>query len=191
MLRKTSLFALWLRAPRKSRGVGRGQRKKKTRITLARIWTEYWQGIIVHLTPGYVRASLVAAMQETQVRSLGWEEPLEEGMATNSIVIAWEIPWTEKPGGLLSIESQRVGHNWRDWACTQHILDGSGKYSYFLLYFSFFFLLIRVIPFTWNSLQPSRTTEKHIASNQMTFPSVRNVWLPLLGIDYLEQPVPI
>ena len=46
-----------------------------------------------------------------QARSLGWEEPLEEGMATNSIVIAWEIPWTEKPGGLLSIESQRVGHN--------------------------------------------------------------------------------
>ena len=40
------------------------------------------------------------AMQETQVRSLGWEEPLEEGMAAHSSVLAWRIPWTEEPGGL-------------------------------------------------------------------------------------------
>ena len=37
--------------------------------------------------------------QETQVRSLGWEEPLEEGMATHSMILAWRIPWTEEPGG--------------------------------------------------------------------------------------------
>ena len=37
--------------------------------------------------------------QETQVRSLGWEEPLEEGMATHSTILAWRIPWTEEPGG--------------------------------------------------------------------------------------------
>ena len=41
------------------------------------------------------------AMQETQVRSLGWDYPLEKEMATHSSILAWEIPWTEKPGGLL------------------------------------------------------------------------------------------
>ena len=51
------------------------------------------------------------AMQETQVRSLGWDDPLEKGMATHSSIIAWEIPWTEEPGGLQSMESQRVGHD--------------------------------------------------------------------------------
>ena len=51
------------------------------------------------------------AMQETQVQSLGWEDPLEERMATHSSILAWEIPWTEEPGGLQSMGSQRVGHN--------------------------------------------------------------------------------
>ena len=48
---------------------------------------------------------------ETKVQSLGLEDPLEEGMATHSIILAWGIPWTEEPGGLQSIELQRVGHN--------------------------------------------------------------------------------
>ena len=48
---------------------------------------------------------------ETQVRSLGGEDPLEEEMATHSSILAWRIPWTEEPGGLQSIESQRVGHD--------------------------------------------------------------------------------
>ena len=63
-------------------------------------------------------ASLVAqtvknlpAMQETRVQSLGWEDPLEEGMATHSSVLAWRIPWTEENGGLRSIGLQRVGHD--------------------------------------------------------------------------------
>ena len=50
------------------------------------------------------------AMQETQVQSLGWEELLEEGMATHSSILAWRIPWTEKPGGLQSMGSQRIRH---------------------------------------------------------------------------------
>ena len=54
-----------------------------------------------------------------------------------------------------------------------------------------FFSLIRIITCIWNIIQPSRTTEEHIASNQMAFLSLRNVCLPLLGIDYSEQPVPI
>ena len=54
--------------------------------------------------------------QETQVWLLDWEDPLEEEMATHSSVIVWKTPWTEKPGGLQSMGSQRVG---QDWACTR------------------------------------------------------------------------
>ena len=54
-------------------------------------------------------------MQETQIRSLGWEDALEEEMATHSSILACRIPWTEKPGGLQSMGSQRVGH---------HLLEG-------------------------------------------------------------------
>ena len=50
-------------------------------------------------------------MQETQVLSLGQEDPLEEEMATHSSIIAWEIPWTEEPGGLQSMGSRRVGYD--------------------------------------------------------------------------------
>ena len=67
----------------------------------------------------YGRASLVAytvknlpAMQETQVWSLGREDPLEEGMATHSSILAQRVPWTEEPGGLESMGLQRVGHDW-------------------------------------------------------------------------------
>ena len=50
-------------------------------------------------------------MQETWVRSLGGEEPLEKEMATYSSILAWEIPWPEEPGGLQSMGSQRVRHD--------------------------------------------------------------------------------
>ena len=53
----------------------------------------------------------VQESQETQVRSLGWEDPLEEETATHSGIFAWRIPWTEEPGGLRSIGLQRVGHD--------------------------------------------------------------------------------
>ena len=63
-------------------------------------------------------ASLVAqtlknlpAMWETWVPSLGWDDPLEEGMATHSNILAWKVPWTEEPGGLQSMGLHRVGHN--------------------------------------------------------------------------------
>ena len=51
------------------------------------------------------------AMRETRVQFLSQEDPLEKGMATNSSVLAWRIPWTEEPGGLQSMGSQRVGHD--------------------------------------------------------------------------------
>ena len=50
-------------------------------------------------------------IQETQVRSLGQEDPLEKEMATHSSILAWQMPWTEEPGGLQSTGSQRVGHD--------------------------------------------------------------------------------
>ena len=50
------------------------------------------------------------AVWETWVQSLGWEDPLEEGMATHSSILAWKIPWIEELGRLQSIGSQRVGH---------------------------------------------------------------------------------
>ena len=50
-------------------------------------------------------------MQTTRVQSLGWEDPLEKGMAIHSNILAWRIPWTEEPAGLQSIGSQRVRHN--------------------------------------------------------------------------------
>ena len=68
--------------------------------------------------PGGAGSSLVAqrvkrlpAMQETQVQSLGWEAPLEKEMTTHSSILTWRIPWTEEPGRLQSMGSQRVGHN--------------------------------------------------------------------------------
>ena len=64
-----------------------------------------------------IRASLVAQMVkilpargETQVQPLGWEDPLEEGMAVHSSILAWRIPWTEEPGGLQSMGSQSQTH---------------------------------------------------------------------------------
>ena len=51
------------------------------------------------------------AMQETLVRPLGWEDPLENGMATHSSVLTWKIPWTEEPGRLQSVGSQGIGHD--------------------------------------------------------------------------------
>jgi len=66
----------------------------------------------------YKRASLVAqsvknlpAVQETRVQSMGWEYPLEKEMATHSSILAWKISWTQEPGGLQSMGSQRVGHD--------------------------------------------------------------------------------
>ena len=57
------------------------------------------------------RVKRLPAMQETWFRSLDQEDPLEKEMATHSSTLAWKIPWTEKPGGLQPMGSQRVGHD--------------------------------------------------------------------------------
>ena len=68
------------------------------------------------------KESDLLTMQETWVWYLGWEDPLEKAMATHANILAWKISWTEEPGGLQSMGSQRVGHDWAtehthtDWA---------------------------------------------------------------------------
>ena len=57
------------------------------------------------------RVKHLPVMQETQVQSLSWEDPLEKEMATHSSIPAWRVPWTEELGGLQSTGSQRVGHD--------------------------------------------------------------------------------
>ena len=61
--------------------------------------------------PGAQTVKALPAMLETQVRSLGWEDPLEKGLAIHSSILAWRITWTEEPGGLQSMGSQGVGHD--------------------------------------------------------------------------------
>ena len=110
--------------------------REKPQARLLHYFSENWSGVIhlgrpaclrqiphpsrwstrqfLHL-PEKQRASLVAqtvkylpAMQETWVQSLSWEDPLVKGMDTHSSILAWRIPWTEEPGGLQSMGSQRV-----------------------------------------------------------------------------------
>ena len=95
-------------------------------------WTEWrWMGFHVLIShsciffgeitkplhmgfPGGQMVKNLPAMQETWVWSLGWEDPLEKGMATHSSILAWRISWTEEPGGLQSMGSHRVGHDWSE-----------------------------------------------------------------------------
>ena len=63
------------------------------------------------------KAENLPAMQESQAQPLGWEDPLEEKMASHSSILAWRIPWTEEPGRLEYMRSQRVRH---DWATKTH-----------------------------------------------------------------------
>ena len=65
----------------------------------------YWVSLLAQMV------NTLPAMQETWVQSLGWEDPLEKEMATRSSILAWRIPWTEEPGGLQSMELQRIRHD--------------------------------------------------------------------------------
>ena len=66
----------------------------------------YWASLMAQMVKHLL------AMRETWVWSLGWEDPLEKEMATHSSTLAWKIPWTEKPGRLQTMGSQRVRHDW-------------------------------------------------------------------------------
>ena len=78
-------------------------------------------------------------MQETQDRCLGWEDSLEKEMATHSSILAWRIPWTEEPGGLQSMGSQRVEHG---WATKQGTLPAQTEYVS---------LMYKMVPAAWKN----------------------------------------
>ena len=77
--------------------------------------------------PGGSEGKASAVMRETQVQSLGREDPLEKEMATHSSILVWRIPWMEVPGGLQSTGSQRVGH---DWVTTLYTLKEIRSYAW-------------------------------------------------------------
>ena len=104
-------------------------------------------------------------MWETRVRSLGWEDPLEKEIATHSSTLAWKIPWTEEPGSLQSMGSQRVGHDWVTKLCTLRLWNQNAKENqshtaikalnhspsvvYFLLPLFFFFVCLSPAAACW------------------------------------------
>ena len=120
-------------------------------------------------------------MQETRVRSLGWEDPLEKEMATHSSFLAWRILWTEQPGGLQSMGSQTVGH---DWVTNTHfprsVLDtfqpwgmGRGVSSYGVISFYLFILFMDFLCQEYWSGLPFPPPADHVLSelSTMTCPS--------------------
>ena len=83
-----------------------GSAKKKKGKRKESYYTSLWG------FPGGPDGKNSFAMQETWVRSLSWEDPVEKGMATHSSILAWRIPWTGEPGRLRSMGLHRVGHDW-------------------------------------------------------------------------------
>ena len=81
------------------------EQNRKPRDKSTHLWTP-WASLVAQ------RLKHLPGMQEIWVRSLGWEDPLEKEMAIHSSILAWRIPWTEKPSKLQSTGSQRVRHNW-------------------------------------------------------------------------------
>ena len=79
------------------------------KTTLIKVENNIYQMLLCALVAQSVKD--LSATWETWVSSLGWEDPLEKEMATHSSIPAWEIPWTEEPGGLQSRASQRVGRD--------------------------------------------------------------------------------
>ena len=86
-------------------------------IFLVRLHMKEWAYLVAHMVKN------LPAMQKTWVQSLGLEDPLEKGMATQSSILAWTVPWTEELGMLQSIGLKRVGHN----RATKHACIHEGK----------------------------------------------------------------
>ena len=91
----------------------KGLKKEKSKYSTLLNNTEKYLTITQQFVIIFYRTQTVkrlSTMRETQIRALGWEDPLEKEMAIHSSTIAWKIPWTEEPGRLQSLGSQRVGH---------------------------------------------------------------------------------
>ena len=78
---------------------------KVTKWLLQQPYNVFWACLVAQTVEN------LSAVQETWVQSLGWKDSLEKGMAAHSSILTWRIPWTEEPGGLQSLGSQRVGHD--------------------------------------------------------------------------------
>ena len=79
-------------------------------------WVIFWKWVILLSGASDKEPTCQSRRHEPQVQSLGWKDPLEEEMATHSSILAWRISWTGYSGGLWSIASQRVSHDWSDLA---------------------------------------------------------------------------
>ena len=130
------------------------------------------------------RASLVTqtvknlpAMQETQVQSLGREDPLEKGMATHSSILAWRSLWTEEPGGLQSMGSQRIRYN---WATNTFTLSKSLEKYHKVLSFSFSVPLPGLCKFSSFRFSPSAKRNRHNADlgvmERLTWTAIEIYW---------------
>ena len=80
------------------------------------------------------RVTSLPAMQETSVQSLGWEDPLEEGMAIDSSILAWRIPWTEEPDGLQSMGSQELDMTEATYDTNTHVSFFNKSSSCYLIF---------------------------------------------------------
>ena len=97
------------------------------------------------------------AMWKTQVQSLGWEDPLEKGMAPHPSIIAWRIPWTEEPGGLQSMGLKRVGHSWATDTFTLKITSKCFQFLSFLAFRKDNPVFASIFSLSWSLLIDPRT----------------------------------
>ena len=117
-------------------------------------------------------------MWETQVRSLGQEDPLEEEMATHSSTLAWRIPGTGEPGGLPSMGSHRIGHDWSDLAAAAAVMDSWGPITYLnllLLCFHWASLVVQTVkipPAMWETQVRSLGWEGPLEEGMATHSSI-------------------
>ena len=92
---------------------------KRKKVTCPGSHSQEWRSLCVLASLVTQRVKHSPAMQETWVWSLSWEDTLGEEMATHSSILAWRISWTKEPGGLQSVGSQRVRHDWaHEFSCS-------------------------------------------------------------------------
>ena len=137
---------------------------------------EGWKKVHSYAELSHLKASLMTqmvkkllALQETWVQSLGWEDPLEAGMATYSSIPAWRIPWTEEPGGLQSMESQS---DMTEWLSTVHSTSHLKHFFWMLNGASLVAQIVKRLPAVWETrvrfLGWEDTLEKEMATHSST-----------------------
>ena len=103
-------------------------------ILLIGTYQSYWASLVAQ------RVKHLPTMWETWVQSLGQEDPLEKGIATHSSILAWRIPWSEEPGRLQSMGSQRVGHDWLTHTHQSALLSSNALKAQAILFIAAFLI---------------------------------------------------